>query len=444
MEIAPLQWPHGTEIPARLSAADPSGYETVSVRYQLRAGPHILLATTGRLPSTARLAMELHDAGARVSLMAPGNHPARVLDFFSDTVLYRASAPLRCLSAALTRLRPDLVISCDERTVRDLHALCRETRDANLRALIQASSAPMASFDTMTSRAELLALARQEGVRVPASAALPDLAALRDWMAQNRAPFVLKSDGSWSGFGVRIVSDAAAAEAAYATLNQPARLQLAAREALLEGNHFVFRAWLQGDRPAMSVQAFIDGWPANIGVACWRGEVLAATCAEAVATESATGPSTVARIIDNAEMRQAAAKVVKALNLSGLIGFDFMIEAASGAAYMIEMNPRSTPICALRLGHGRDLTEALLSQVAGRPMRERPPRTERDIVVAFPETWMRDPSNNFLRSGYHDVPWEQPELVRVLMQAERRERYLVFRVLRRLWHVQQRRKPGVS
>jgi hypothetical protein len=62
--------------------------EQVAVR-----DPHILLATTGQLPSTARLAMELRSAGATVSLIAPSRHPARALDLISHRAIYRASAP---------------------------------------------------------------------------------------------------------------------------------------------------------------------------------------------------------------------------------------------------------------------------------------------------------------------------------------------------------------
>jgi hypothetical protein len=54
---------------------------------------HILLATTGQLPSTARLAMEFHNAGARVSLIAPSNHPAWTLNLLSHRAIYRAPAP---------------------------------------------------------------------------------------------------------------------------------------------------------------------------------------------------------------------------------------------------------------------------------------------------------------------------------------------------------------
>jgi carbamoylphosphate synthase large subunit len=395
--------------------------------------PHILLATTGQLPSTARLAMELNEAGAQVSLVAPGNHPAWTLDLLRRRIIYRAPAPRRSLQAALLRLRPDMVIPCDERAVRDLHAIALRTRHDSVRRLVETSTAPAGSYPIITSRAALLALARQIGVRVPPSMALPDTATLDRWMEHHQTPFVLKADGSWAGFGVRIVSNAATAKELYARMTRPASARLALRESLLEGNYFETRSWLRRERPAMSVQGYVDGWPANIGVACWQGEVLAAICAEAVATTSATGPSTVARIIHNTEMIDTATRIVKALGLSGMIGFDFMIEAATGAAYLIEMNPRNTPICAIRLGPGRDLAEALVARISGQPVRERPPRTERDIVVFFPDTWREDAASHFLHSGYHDVPWEQPNLVRRLMLPDRRDRYWIWRVLRRAW-----------
>ena len=395
--------------------------------------PHILLATTGQLPSTARMAMELHEAGARVSLIAPNNHPAKALDLIAHRMIYRALSPRRSLEAALLRLRPDFVIPCDERTVRDLHAVWRSTQHLNIKSLIERSTAPVESFPTIVSRAALLSLAQRQGARVPASMSLPDATALDHWMEDNSAPFVLKADGSWAGFGVRIISNTATAKDAFQRMTKPASGRLAFREALLEGDRFGIRPWLRRERPVMSVQTYIDGWPANVGVACWQGEVLAAVCGESVATVSATGPSTITRIINNAEMIDTAKRVVMALGLSGMIGFDFMIEAATGAAYLIEMNPRNTPICAIRLGPGRDLAEALVARLASRPVRERPPRTERDIVVFFPDTWREDPASNLLHTGYHDVPWEQPELVRVLMLPELRDRYWIFRTLRRMW-----------
>ena len=433
MRVAPAEFTSDVVSRAYVPDAVRPVADAASSDGNLTRGPHLLLATTGQLPSTARLAMELHEAGARVSLIAPNNHPAKVLTFLSNRLIYRALAPRSCLERALLRLRPDMVIPCDERTVRDLHAIQRDTQHQSVQQLIETSTAPAVNFSTITSRAALLAVAGQHGVRVPTSMPLHTVGDLDRWTAGYAAPFVLKADGSWAGFGVRIISDASTAKDVYQRMKRRSSGRLAIRESLLEGNHFGIRSWLRRERPAMSAQSYIDGWPANIGVACWRGEVLAAVCAESVATTSATGPSTVARIIDNAEMIDTAKRVVQALGLSGMIGFDFMIEAATGVAYLIEMNPRNTPICALRLGTGRDLAEALVAQLAARPVRERPPRTERDVVVFFPDTWREDPANHFLHNGYHDVPWEQPDLVRVLMRPERRERFWVFRMLRRGW-----------
>lgn len=433
MRVAPLELASGFDSHPFIQEAVRHVSDIAVMERRPSRDPHILLATTGQLPSTARLAMELRKAGAQVSLISPANHPGRALDMISEQVTYRALCPRHSLQRALLRLQPDIVIPCDERTVRDLHAIWRETPHQHVKALIEKSTAPPANFSTVTSRAALLSLARRLGVRVPDSMPLPDIGELDRWTAENAAPFVLKADGSWAGFGVRIISDASATRDAYQRMTRPASGRLAFRESLLEGDHFAFRSWLRRERPAISVQGYIDGWPANIGVACWQGEVLAAVCAESVSTVSATGPSTVARIIQNDEMIDTAKRVVMALGLSGMIGFDFMIEAATGAAYLIEMNPRNTPICAVGLGPGRDLAEALVAQLASRPARERPPKTERDIIVFFPDTWREDPASHFLHSEYHDVPWEQPELVRVLMLPERRERYRILRLLRRGW-----------
>jgi formate-dependent phosphoribosylglycinamide formyltransferase (GAR transformylase) len=399
-----------------------------------RQVPLVLLTTTCHLPSTARVAMELHDAGADVALLSPADHPARVMSFLSSRLRYRALRPIHAVQRAIEHLTPDLIIPCDERAVRHLHGLHRITTRPDTRRVIELSLGAASSFETSTTRHDLLMRAREAGVRVPDSMPLASADDLNAWAEEHAFPSVLKADGSWAGLGVRIVRDKADAARSFGAMIRPVRGLLALREMVLEHDLFWLRPWLSRARPAMSVQAYVEGWPANCAVACWQGEVLAGICAESVTTTSSTGPCTVARVIDNPEMIEAARRVVRALGLTGLIGFDFMIEAATGASFMIEMNPRCTPISTVRLGSNRDLMEALLACAAGRPMRERPPVTERDVIVYFPHTWRQDPSSVFLRTGYHDVPWEQPALVRALVRPELRERYWIMRLLRKLWH----------
>jgi len=346
---------------------------------------------------------------------------------------YGAFRPLHALRRAIEIAKPDLLVPCDERAVRHLHELYAITPSEKIRTLIERSLGDADSFGITAARHDLLTLAGAHGARVARSMALRSLGDLRVWGEQQPFPWVLKADGSWAGFGVRIVRTLEDAETAYRQMIRPASLRLAMREAVLEHDLFWIAPWLRAAEPAMSVQAYVDGWPANCAVACWEGEVLAIISAESVTTASQTGPSTVARIIDNQEMRDAARRVVRALRCSGLVGFDFMLEASTGAAHMIEMNPRVTPISTVRLGPGSDLVEALLARLSGRGVSDRTPVTERDLIVYFPHTWQHDPSNTFLQTGYHDVPWEEPALVRALMRPELRDRYWIMRMLRQLW-----------
>lgn len=384
--------------------------------------------------------MEFAHAGARVVLLSPRDHPARVTDVLSDALTFHAINPVGCLERAMTDVRADLVLPCDERAVRLMHRLHEKTTQPGVRQLIERSLGPPQSFPVATTRHDLLMLAHHANVRTPRSMPLGSIDDLSTWAADQPFPWVVKADGSWSGFGVRVVHDLAAAQAAYEDLIRPITLYYAVREAFIERNYFSIAPWFRRDRACISVQSYVDGWPANCAVACWNGKVLAGICAESVTTESATGPSSVARVIDNPEMLDAAERVVARLGLSGLVGFDFMIEASTGTPYMIEMNPRCTPIATVRLGPGRDLTAALVQQLTGGPPRERPAVTERDIIVFFPHTWEFTPDSPFLHTGYHNVPWEQPALVRALVRAERRERSWILRHLRKALLAWRRRR----
>jgi len=102
------------------------------------------------------------------------------------------------------------------------------------------------------------------------------------------------------------------------------------------------------------------------------------------------------------------------LNLSGFFGLDFMIEDRSDATYLIEMNPRCTPLSHLQLGKGRDLVEALWAQVSGQPFREIPAVTQNAMIAYFPQAWTF--KSELLESSFHDIPREEPDLVQELLE----------------------------
>jgi carbamoylphosphate synthase large subunit len=139
--------------------------------------------------------------------------------------------------------------------------------------------------------------------------------------------------------------------------------------------------------------------------------------------------------VDNAEMSAAVTKMVRRLNLSGMNGFDFMIEAATGNAYLIELNPRTTQVGHLALGAGHDLPAALYAAVTGNALQPAPAVTQSDVIALFPAEWNRNPESAFLKTGFHDVPWTEPELIRVCVNKKKQVA---------AWQVQQKQPQALS
>ncbi len=120
-------------------------------------------------------------------------------------------------------------------------------------------------------------------------------------------------------------------------------------------------------------------------------------------------------------MSVAAEKIARRLRLSGIHGLDFMLEAETGNAYLIEINPRTTQVGHLALGAGSDLPAALCAAMTGKAVQPAPKVTENETIALFPQEWKRDPSSPFLLSAYHDVPWQEPALVNICGSKVRKE-----------------------
>ena len=95
-------------------------------------------------------------------------------------------------------------------------------------------------------------------------------------------------------------------------------------------------------------------------------------------------------------MAAAAKKIASRLQLSGLHGSIFL-EADTGNAHLIELNPRATQVGHLTLGPGRDLPAALFAAVTGQYVQEAPKITENETIALFPQEWIRNP-----KSPYYD------------------------------------------
>jgi ATP-grasp domain len=387
--------------------------------------PTVLIAATLRWFSTARLALALVEAGCTVDVVCPSAHPVSRTRSVRRLYPYRGLAPLTSFLEAILSAKPDLVIPSDDLSTRHLHAIyARQQRSGTARteisALIEQSLGDSGSFATLYARTKTMQLAREQGIRVPEGTVVSNLQQLRDWTRKSGFPTVLKTDGSSGGGGVRIVSTWEDAERAYRKLPAPPAFARTAKHALIDRDLTLVLPFLRRRGSVVNAQSFIAGREATSLVACWKGAVLAGLHFEVLNKQDPTGPASVLRLMENAEMSSAAEKMARRLNLSGLHGFDFILEARTGNPYLIEMNPRATQVGHLTLGPGRDLPAALYAALCGQTVREAPSVTDQDTIALFPQEWTRDPASSFLRSAYHDVPWAESELLRACVRKQRR------------------------
>ncbi len=327
--------------------------------------PRILLVTTTHWPSAAQLAASLIGSEFEVTALCPPGHPLWSMNDDVDVRRLPIVGQEKALQAALSAAAPHLVIPCDERAL----TLVRRAGEGPTAASI--------------GRADVIARARAASMRAPCMDRVANAADLRTWIAQHGLPAVLKTDGSWGGLGVVILRDARDAERAYARLSSPPSTIRAVKRALLNRDFGTLRAWIRRERPTVNAQEFVEGRDANIAVACWRGELLAAISVEVLETSCTHGPATIIRVIDHAEMLATAKALATDLGLSGFVGMDFVLDA-EGRAHLLELNARATPTCHLSLGPGRNLATALRRRFAGGPTEEPAAATVSPVIALYP------------------------------------------------------------
>ena len=400
-------------------------------RDQGAIAPKVLLTSTYRWPSSALLAISLSKAGCDVSAVCPTRgHPLLYARAVHEAFPYRSLRPLESLVQAIEASAPDVIVPSDDRAVQHLHELFACTNGgirtgSEVRTLIERSLGLPASYSIAASRNDLLSIARQEGLRTPDTKLVTSADDLKSWKEDHALPWVLKADGTFGGRGVKIANTPVQAERLLIELSEMFKATRAMKRTILNRDPFWIRPWWMNYRPSVIVQAYIQGRPANCAVVCWNGKVLAGIAVEVVNSEGPTGAANIVRVVENPDMMLAAEILARRLGLSGFFGLDFMIEDGTGETFLIEMNPRSTPLCHLQLGKGRDLAGALWAQLSGQPMRDIPPVTQNRMIAYFPKALQC--KSEILNSSYQDIPEGEPALVQELLRPWP-ERSLLFRL----------------
>jgi carbamoylphosphate synthase large subunit len=405
------QTSNAVTLPMRISSPDQAS---------MGRGLRILLTDTKRWAVGVRIGIAFAQMGCEVGMLCPPEgHPAATVRSIHHRFVYDGFAPVASLRTAIDRFRPDVVLPTCDRGLAHLHLLHDQAWGDGedwIVACIERSLGSAESYSIVSNRYKLLRLAQEEGIRVPAT--MP-LASTSDLLAAEGMglPLVVKADGTWGGCGVKVARTREELEDAYRDLRGRRGVPWLVKELALNrdrGN--TLNDW-RNFHPELIAQKFVEGRPANCAVACWEGKVLAGIAVEVIATNGERGPASIVDIVEGREMLRAAEKIARRLRLSGFFGLDFMVEPETGAAWLIEMNARSTQPCSLQLGTGRNLPAALCAAFAGVSEPESDSVTALSRIAYFPK-----PAGSFATTvdlpvwSYHyDIPADEPDLVHLLL-----------------------------
>jgi len=390
--------------------------------------PRILFVALVNDIGTDRLPMTLAGDGAECAVLSPPGFycaaPRGVRRWFrlpAHRRLWLGIPFVRPrLEAACREWKADLIVPLDNVSAQYLRVMAISGLiTAHLRGLLERSLGSPSGYHAAFSRAGLMRLAGHLGVHMPRFCVSADpaelLARAQDW----GYPVVLKTENTCGGDGVTVIETPDALRAKAAHLLHGSAYRRSRRDLRRRFWSMAGLGETAGAPPVM--QSFMPGIPAMRTASTWQGQVLEGVsfAAEQVYPPG-TGPSTMVRYVDNAEMADTVRRLVAALGCSGFMSFDFMLDETTGRAALIEANPR--PIGTTSLGRlfGHDPCAPLLAHLAGEhPI---PVQLEIDgppVIALFPKEMERDPYNlgRLRKNGvYHDVPSDEPAVTAMYLR----------------------------
>jgi hypothetical protein len=314
-----------------------------------------------------------------------------------------------------------------------LHYLYK--KEPALRALIARSLGGAAHFEVVDSRERLQEVAQELHIRVPQRSRVRSIEDLRAWFDHIGGTIVLKRDGTWGGYGVRVARSITEATGELTRMLRPVPWSVTCKRMVVDRDPLAL--WnKRHENPTVTLQQFIPGRPANLMMACWKGQVLGAVMVEVLWSQGTTGSAMVVRLINHREIAQAACRLAKRLELSGFHGLDFILDRDSGAAYLIEMNPRCTQLGHLPIAGQGDLA-GLLCRKLGVPSTTTHSRRPvglipGETIAFFPKAFSWKPPNGQVIIGYEDLPREDPALMQELLKEEWPDRHWQARLYHRI------------
>jgi len=197
--------------------------------------------------------------------------------------------------------------------------------------------APTEDLMRMHDKLQLEELAHEIGIDSPNTYYPQSSQEAREYIAKVDLPVVIKMRKTSGAAGFRKIYERAHFEKTYFDVVKNNKLP-------------------ESDLPM--IQQLVEGPTICTLHLCNQGEVIGQVMYKGLRTMPRTGGTTVFRhsVEDNAS-EEAAAKVVKHLNFSGLCGFDFIQDELTGRPFLVDGNCRITPAVTMAYHGGADLVE---------------------------------------------------------------------------------------
>lgn len=389
------------------------------------ARPKTLIVSLESWPTIARLPKALQQSGFEVAALCYRNSFLAATRYLDQLFPLRSrrfgGVVLHQLTEIINQWNPQLIIPGDDRTVFffqriiQLHQSGKRTFPPKMLETLNLSFGNFDWLAETTSKLRTLRRAQGLGLKTPGFACPGSVEEAVSQAKELGWPVVVKKSTSWGGGGVTFCDNERQVKAIYAKYSMANRQQDRLKSGLMQMHGRTLESeWFPAD-PSITVNEAIQGKAAMIAVAAATGKILAyATAIKEQCHPTPKGPPSVVRLVHHAGIFQTAEKLVRHWGATGLISFDFML-TAEGEASLIECNAR--PICLSYMGSlsGCDLCLALHHHFAGLEI-PAPSNPRHEVVAQFPREWRRDSQSPYLREAYHDVPWDDPDLVKKLIK----------------------------
>ena len=373
----------------------------------------LLVSTAASWYAPARAPRAFAKAGFDVTLLTPRNALAEHTRHLSRIAYLPAMVTslhwVHAFAGIVKAVAPAHVIPCDEMSFRLLSLLVvspppdlRPQLQAELADLVRRSLGDPAHYRESADRTRVPAAAERAGLRVPPYVVAATIDDAERFAAAHGYPLAVRRAHSGAGDGTRIVADQVALVSAITAL-------AAADPGDLEPD--VARRVI--------VQKVISGRTCYQNAVAWQGRMLAEYAGDRLqpARADATAPGTVLHFHDAPDLGECARRLAAAFGISGLFTCEYVIDEATGDAYLVEVTRRIGPAAHYGAVLGVDLCAALRAAAQGEPAPGRSalePGQQRTLVV-FPGEWLRDPASQWLRRHPVDVPWDDPQLLEAML-----------------------------